>query len=119
MPRVVIQGKPVPKARARKGRNGWYTPTSAHEEWVAMHFVKHRGLYREGRVMVACAFYVNSRSKADSDNLVKLVRDAMQKAGVFTNDVQVQRGWDQIDVVPDGTEHTVVWFGRPEEAGIR
>ena len=118
MPRVVIHGKPVPKARPRKGKHGWYTPTAKHEDWVAMHFVRHRNLYREGPVLVACAFYMNARQKADTDNCVKLVRDAMQKAGVFADDVQVTRGYDERHIVPNGQEHTVVWFSRPNEVGM-
>ena len=110
---VEIPGKPVPKARPRPGARGWYVPSAKSQEAVAMYFMQHRGRFPEGPVIVDTEFDVNPRSRADEDNLRKLVLDAMQNAGVFGNDHQVTGGTTARRIVSTGKERTVVHFGRP------
>lgn len=83
---------------------------------MAYHFLPYRGRHPSGDVFVYAAFYVNKRSRADGDNLFKLVADAMEEAGVVTNDIQIRRHMVDVITVPYGQERTVVWFGTQQEA---
>jgi Holliday junction resolvase RusA-like endonuclease len=47
-----------------------------------------RGRFLEGALRIECQFW-GARANADGDNLEKLVWDALQGAGVITNDSQI------------------------------
>ena len=115
---IEIPGPPRPKARPRPNpAGGVWSPSKGEEERVAGYLLRFKGLFPEGPVGMACEFHVNSRSRADVDNLVKLVKDAAEKAGVYTNDFQVTKSYQKRVVVSSGMEKTIVWLGRPEEMG--
>jgi crossover junction endodeoxyribonuclease RusA len=109
MLRIVIPGEPYPKERARAGRGGFYTPkqTQDAQETVRNYaFLEARKYYvngcpaypTTGHFWLGVSFYLgNFRSKrgrltardADLDNLVKLVKDALQGV-IWVNDKQVR-----------------------------
>ena len=113
---VTIPGPPRPKARPRQGRGHWYDPSAKDEEAVAWYFARHKGEFLEGDVRVDTFFYVVPRSRADEDNLRKLVLDALQRIGVVNNDRQVVGGlcWREWAVGGDGAR-SVVRIGRPSD----
>lgn len=111
-----IPGKPVPKARPRPSMHGgWYVPSAKAQEAVATHALKYKGLYAEGPVVVVARFHINSRSRADADNLMKLLLDGLQDSGAIGNDMRVVEQRSKKIWVATGTEKTIVWIGRPEE----
>jgi Endodeoxyribonuclease RusA len=83
--------RPVPKARPRPNpRGGVYTPSQAEEEALAMALRPGSGAYPSGQVHVELVFWLCMGSPGDGDNYEKLVLDALQKAGVYSNDRQVR-----------------------------
>jgi Holliday junction resolvase RusA-like endonuclease len=120
MPRVVIEGKPVPKKRPRPNpKGGVWTPSKEAQTWVAYHFTPYRGRYGDQKIMASAVFYCHVRNPTqlpDGDNLWKLVSDAIEEAGVINNDRQITKATHEVVEVPAGQERTVVWFGTREEA---
>ncbi len=87
MIRFVVEGEPVGKERARKGRGGhWYTPdkTSAYEERVRRAFFIAAGadalwnFRRQPAVCVQVRCFFRNGHHPDPDNVQKLVLDALQ-----------------------------------------
>lgn len=116
MLRVTIPGKPVPKDRPRFTNTGnIWSRSSEHEAQVALLFARYRGLFPTGNVATRMLFLTNPKQRADSDNLEKLVLDAMEKAGVYANDRQVNDSAKHRYTVDYGQEQSVVWVGRPGE----
>ncbi len=91
---LTVPGRPIPKARPRKGANGhFYTPrqTQDAEEgigWQAKRIV--RGRKATGPVAVSVVFYVPQRAKGDVDNLLKTVLDGLNGVA-YVDDSQVVR----------------------------
>ena len=112
---IRVPGPPRPKARPQKGRDHWYVPSAEDEKRVAWYFVQLKGEFLEGPVRIDTFFYVNARSRADEDNLRKLVLDALQRVGVLKNDRQVAGGLCWREVVSKGGEGSVVRIGRPDD----
>lgn len=85
-----VPGPPIPKARPRQGKNGiFYTPKRSRDaEALVAERAALCGYTYEGPVKVEIDFY---GGRGDIDNLAKTVLDGMQKAGVFSNDSQVQQ----------------------------
>lgn len=98
-----IPGPPVPNERARKGKGGhWYTPARtrayrAHVSRFAHHAVA-RWAFKYGErwpmdatYRVTATFYMPTRRRADGDNLIKGVKDAVTGL-VWDDDSQVKDG---------------------------
>lgn len=113
--RFTLDGPPVPKARARKGRGGhWYTPekTRQYEDdirtaaFVAVARVRRWVVGATYDVEVRC--YFPDERKRDADNVGKSVLDALNK-GIWRDDSQVHRltVTREIDRVRPRTEVTV------------
>lgn len=88
----VHEGVPVPKARARFGQRRVFTPgkTIAAERdlaWTFAQYVRERPW--TGGVALVALFYLPDRRRVDGDNLLKLVKDAGTKAGIWGDDSQV------------------------------
>lgn len=119
MPKVIIEGKPVPKARPRPNPHGGvWTPSKKDQTWVAYHFLPYRGRYGAEKIMVYCDFYCwwrQPQHEPDGDNLFKLVADAMEEAGVLDNDRQIRKHIVEVHEVPKDQQRTVVLFGTREE----
>lgn len=114
MLRVEVPGRPVPKARPRfNSAGGIWTPSSKAEEAVAWYFVRYKDLFPSGPVKVRAEFFCNPRQRADADNLLKLVCDAITRAGVWRDDFQAADKIASRYTVPEGEERTVVFLGRP------
>jgi len=89
----IVEGDPIGKERARKGRGGhWYTPdkTREYEQRIKMAYLKATGFKRMSppaiSVRVHCFFA--SKQHSDPDNVQKLVLDALQKLA-YMNDRHV------------------------------
>lgn len=80
-----------------------------------MYFVRHRGAFPDGPVKVRYEFYCNPRQRSDSENLSKLISDAMTKAGVWGDDHQCTDLIVSRRTVPVGEERTVVFLSRPAD----
>jgi Holliday junction resolvase RusA-like endonuclease len=85
----VVPGPPAAKERPREGRGHFYTPgtTRAAESALALYWrqaVRDRVL--AGNVAVAAVFYVADERVKDSDNMLKLVLDAGNRAEVWPDD---------------------------------
>jgi Holliday junction resolvase RusA-like endonuclease len=98
----VIEGPPVPKARARKTRAGhWYTPqkTRIYEALVKKTAAEARAkmwletgelwpVGKKNRYRIECEFYMPSNRGYDGDNILKSIQDGAERA-LWTNDHQV------------------------------
>jgi Holliday junction resolvase RusA-like endonuclease len=104
----VVPGLPIPKARARKGKNGaWYTPkvTKQYEEAIAATFkaITHGSVRYDGPVSLSIeAVYgddpelrvritplPSGRTKRpDVDNIAKIVMDALNGVA-YEDDAQI------------------------------
>lgn len=97
-----IPGAPVPKQRARSGQGRHYTPdrTVNAENAIAWEARAARVTFPAGvDVELRLTFGVHT-FRGDIDNLEKLVMDALQKGGVYTNDRQVKRKVSEIIDLP-------------------
>lgn len=89
-----VDGTPVPKARARVGRNGGHTPerTKGWEHsvaWSCRLAMRERDAF-ECEVTVALVFTIGRTQIADIDNLTKSLLDAMNGVA-YLDDKQVIR----------------------------
>lgn len=76
--KIVIPGRPVPKARPRLGRGGnVYTPvkTKRYEELVAWKTKEVIKEPLEGDIALYIRVYVNRNVFADIDNIAKAIMD--------------------------------------------
>lgn len=85
----VVEGKPVPKARARQGKGGiWYTPKqTVHYErrikWTAIEALQLRKVAGEPpwpvdrRYFVLVLLFYPDRRRRDDDNVFKSIADAL------------------------------------------
>jgi len=94
---LTIPGKPQPKERARRRRNGrWVTPTATrnYEKQVCsvagaeMLVQRHPG-FGAAQVKVTIQVYWPDKRRRDVDNVAKSILDGMTKAGVWDDDAQV------------------------------
>jgi Holliday junction resolvase RusA-like endonuclease len=89
----VHDGVPIPKARARFSKTGpAYTPkrTSDAEKdlaWVLKANVPQRPMV--GPVALVAMFYLPTQHRCDGDNLLKLLKDSGNRAGIWHDDSQV------------------------------
>lgn len=94
---------PVPKARARVGKSGGYTPlrTRNFESDLAWQFNDiMRGDLETGILGIRCLFYYNNMG-GDTDNMLKAVSDAANGV-VWEDDKQVHETYTRLW---RGTEH--------------
>lgn len=89
-----IPGPPVPKARARRGRHGFYTPqkTVSYERHVGscalVAVLANRRWLKTSEYQVQLDVYYRDKRSGDLDNLEKSILDGMQGV-VYHNDKQV------------------------------
>lgn len=89
----VVHGKPQPKQRARKGKNGrWYTPTPTRNYEALVRDVAslYLGAHwrKDGVFRLEVRIVVNDHRPFDSDNVLKAVSDAMNGVA-YDDDRQV------------------------------
>lgn len=105
--------RPVPKQRHRKGRNGnIYTPPETVEWQRLVGILAANAMSRAGYDVTRqpCALMValelkKQRGKPDTDNLIKSVKDAMNKI-VYTDDAIVES--ELSDLVRNAPRYRVV-----------
>jgi crossover junction endodeoxyribonuclease RusA len=88
---LTIAGEPVPNGRARKGRNGYYTPSDTREyrERVRQAWLlAGRPCLGSEPIAVSATFHRASRRVADLDNLLKGLLDALNGLA-WDDDAQV------------------------------
>lgn len=83
-----VEGAPLAKARARKGKRGFYAvqKSVAAEEAIAWHSRSARNSRIEGNVALAAIFYRPNRHRIDVDNLLKTVLDGITLSGSIWED---------------------------------
>lgn len=69
-----------------------WTPSTPHEEAVAKVLLAYRGTFKGMRGLSLVGLFYGADSRADGDNLLKLVVDAVGRAGVIDNDRFVVHG---------------------------
>lgn len=90
---IVHDGVPVPKARARFSKAGpTYTPKRTVQAetdlaWTLRLRVEPRPLV--GPLALVALFYVPDQRRMDGDNLLKLVKDAGNRAEIWHDDSQI------------------------------
>ncbi len=101
---IVHHGIPIPKGRARFLKTGAsYTPkrTVTAEEglaWTLKFAVRDRPLV--GPLAMVVLFYLPDQRRQDADNLLKLVKDAGNRAGIWHDDSQVVACSARVDLDP-------------------
>lgn len=88
-----VDGQPIPKARPRLGKNGAYTPekTKAWEYVVSQNAAIHLTEFPFTEdVWLTLEFYRKGKQRADLDNLIKSVMDALNNI-MWLDDKQVVR----------------------------
>ena len=90
-----VPGKPVPKSRPRVTKTGHtYTPkrTKDYEDTIGYAFIEaykgERPAFPNAEVALHVHVYEGGKRKADADNYLKIVGDALNGLG-YTDDVQV------------------------------
>lgn len=108
--RLEVPGRPIPKARARRGKGGhFYTPdkTRRYEDDVAW-YARLAKVKFTGRVKVSAEFH-QRRPFTDGDNCMKSLLDGLQKGGMLRNDVDVCEFYGKrVEVERPEDEKTVV-----------
>ena len=88
-----IPGKPQPKERARRGKNGqWYTPFSTRIYEAKVVTMAKRAHVRSviGPVEVSLDVYFPDKRRRDLDNVLKAVMDALNGVA-YQDDSQIVR----------------------------
>ena len=105
---IIVKGKVRGKARPRKGKHGFYTPndTKSYEEIIKREYIKQCNKKLDGPVEFILYIYKTKAkftkkekalieedkcwciTKPDTDNVVKLVLDALNKTA-YDDDNQV------------------------------
>lgn len=115
------EGVPVPKARARHGKNGHvYTPDSVTKAERDLAWVWQAAVVRRpwsGPVALVALFFLKDQRRTDGDNLLKLVMDAATKGQVWHDDSQVTAHAVLVDL-DAGRPRTVIALG-PTVSGLR
>lgn len=105
-----ITGNPVPKERARTGGGHHYTPTKTVDAentvaWLFRAAARGHHVDTVNRFGVMALFALPDRRHRDTDNLLKLILDALN--GVcWGDDSQVDEHSARKIVVPKGDAHT-------------
>jgi Holliday junction resolvase RusA-like endonuclease len=94
-----VEGQPIPKARWRSGAGGAYTPQATvnwanQVGWTAVSQWRPRDPVIED-VAVTLTFFRRGRQRADLDNLVKNVWDALNGI-VYQDDRQIVRAVNEV-----------------------
>lgn len=107
---VVIPGEPKVKQRARNGQGRTYRVDRADEQWIACHLRQaHRAPLIAGPVALVAVFYRSTLHTFDTDNAMKLVKDAGNGV-VWRDDRQVRAELGLLELDRENP-HTVVVFG--------
>jgi len=69
-----------------------WTPSTPHEEEVATYMLVHQGAFKGVTELDLEGFFYGADPRADGDNLLKLVADAVVRAGVIDNDKFIIHG---------------------------
>jgi Holliday junction resolvase RusA-like endonuclease len=108
-----VEGQPIPKGRLRLGKNGVFTPKrtsdyETHVGWRAKRAMMANSLIT-GDCVFSATFYREGKRRADLDNLIKAVKDAMNTI-VYQDDSQIVE-YGRVRVIYDsdkpGVEITV------------
>lgn len=117
----VHAGMPVPKARARHGKNGHvYTPSSVTKAERDLAYVWQSAVVQRplaGPLALVALFYLADQRRCDGDNLLKLVMDSATKAGVWHDDSQVTAHAVLVDL--DANRPRTVIALAPAMSGLR
>ncbi len=92
--RYTLEGRPVPWQRAKSTGKRRYTDPAmkaaqASHRWLALA-ARPRGWLDTGDFVIEVVAYVHPMQRADSDNLGKLVKDALQRVA-YRHDGLVSR----------------------------
>lgn len=106
-----IPGKPQPKQRARRGRNGrWYTPeaTRRYERLAASCALAARpqGWVTQGRFELGVTLFMPDRRRRDADNCVKSIADGLNGV-IWADDDQIVAGAYTKEIDPDNPRAVV------------
>lgn len=85
---IVIKGRPISKKNSRRNFKNVSLPSVAYQTFEA-DALKQLEKYRckfEGLVHVKYVFHIKGRYRVDVDNLVAGVNDVLEKAGIISND---------------------------------
>lgn len=92
--KYVILGEPPVKKNGmqivRRGKKPFLLPSKAYRSWkdgaVLQLKAQHRDDPIEGELQATFTFYVGARRKPDLSNLYEAPQDAMEDAGIISND---------------------------------
>ena len=107
---IIVKGKVRGKARPRKGKHGFYTPndTKSYEESIKREYIKQCNKKLDGPVEFILYIYKTKAkftkkekalieedkywciTKPDTDNVVKLVLDALNKTAYYDDNQVVK-----------------------------
>lgn len=108
--RFTVPGEPKSKKRPRHGKGRTYSDPEmvADEHKVAAYFRQHHPGWkpRPDITHMACTFIVGTRRNRDLDNLVKLVRDALNGIA-YVDDRQITSDQNRI-IYQRGKPRTIV-----------
>ena len=114
-----VFGRPQPKQRARKGKNGrWYTPTPTRNYEALVRDVAslELGVWRkDGVFRLEVHAYVADHRPFDCDNVLKSVGDALNGVG-YEDDRQVTETATSKAYEPGGRPRIVVRLERLGDA---
>ena len=88
-----MMGEPKSKGRPRFTRQGHaYTPKETREAEVAvlLAWELSGGQVLNGPLVIKCEFYVGTKRRKDTDNMLKLILDALNRKA-FADDDQIVR----------------------------
>lgn len=108
--RFTVPGRPVPKERPRRGRNGrFYTParTRSYEEKVGWAARSAGVRILPGPVSLTARFYLSRCPPGDLDNYLKAVADGL-KGIAYRDDRQVVKMAAEVSRCPVGEERVEV-----------
>jgi crossover junction endodeoxyribonuclease RusA len=91
--RIVVEGRPVPKQRPRKGRNGkLYTPreTREYEEHVGLRGREQFVFPLRCSIDLGVTLYFNNRHTPDMDNCLKSIMDGLNGIA-YEDDRQIRK----------------------------
>ena len=99
-----LAGEPKPKGRPRMTRTGHtYTPKETRQAEIAVQLAWELagGQKLNGPLVLECWFYVGTKRKKDTDNMLKLVQDALNKQAYEDDDQIVELHASKIYTTPD------------------
>lgn len=87
--------QPMPAPRPRVSRKGWTYMPSNYQKYVELlvyEIKKRKPTQLKGNLGIKAYFNRRGKKRADYDNFLKPIGDALQKSGVIENDNQITEG---------------------------